>query len=233
MNNTETGSDALLFEYSDGEMRGYCPHCNVYLCVEVDNEEIIEALDRGESVTIVYESCRACKGLIVLIDRKRKELQKEVIYPKHSVWEALPSEVPLVYQREYYQAVGTLRPSPKASASLIRGLLALVLHQHYQINHGNLAREVKDLISRSDIPSYIQDDLDRFRRMGNLAAHPVVDGDTGNLVEVEPWEASWLLGMMWAFLDFSFVQPAKQKERGERLDEKAGLSEKLGKERKK
>ena len=47
-----------------------------------------------------------------------------------------------------------------------------------------------------------------MRNVGNFAAHLLKDTNTGEIVEVEPGEAEWLLDVLEGLFDFYFVQPA-------------------------
>lgn len=56
--------------------------------------------------------------------------------------------------------------------------------------------------------------------MGNFAAHPVKDLNTGELVEVEPGEAEWTFQVLEELLAFYFVELPKSKARRDALNEK-------------
>lgn len=56
--------------------------------------------------------------------------------------------------------------------------------------------------------------------VGNFAAHPIKSTDTGQVVEVEPGEAGWLLDVLERAFDFYFVQPDKARRQREALNEK-------------
>jgi hypothetical protein len=63
--------------------------------------------------------------------------------------------------------------------------------------------------------------LDAVRVAGNFAAHPTKSEHTGDIVEVEPGEAEFLLDVLEGLFDFYIVQPKK----AEQL--RAGLNAKL------
>jgi hypothetical protein len=62
--------------------------------------------------------------------------------------------------------------------------------------------------------------VDAVRNVGNFAAHPLKETQTGAILDVEPGEAEWLLDVLEGLFDFAFVQPAKAREARERLNEK-------------
>ncbi|MCC6569264.1 MAG: DUF4145 domain-containing protein [Anaerolineales bacterium] len=84
----------------------------------------------------------------------------------------------------------------------------------------NLDKEIEEFISLKDLPSYISEAVDAIRNIGNFAAHPIKNTNTGEIVDVEPGEAEWLLEVLIALLDFSFVQPEKLRKRKEELNKK-------------
>ena len=88
------------------------------------------------------------------------------------------------------------------------------------IQKSSLAQEIDEFIQRKDIPSYLTDAVDAVRNIGNFAAHPLKDTNTGEIVEVEPGEAEWLLEVNEALFDFVFVQPKKLAERKNNLNAK-------------
>ncbi len=46
-----------------------------------------------------------------------------------------------------------------------------------------------------------------MRNIGNFAAHPTKSDSSGEIVDVEPGEADWLLETLEGLFDFYFVQP--------------------------
>jgi hypothetical protein len=60
----------------------------------------------------------------------------------------------------------------------------------------------------------------RQRNVGNFAAHPLKDTNTGEIVEVDPGEAEWLLDVNESLFDFVFVQPKRLQAGKIQLNEK-------------
>lgn len=116
--------------------------------------------------------------------------------------------------------------SPKASAALTRRLLQNILREQFNIKEKNLVKEIELFTSKSDIPSYIADAVDAVRQIGNIAAHPSKDLNTGEIVPVEKNEAEWLIEVIEQLFDFVFIQPKKLEKRKQELNLKL---EKLGK----
>jgi hypothetical protein len=62
--------------------------------------------------------------------------------------------------------------------------------------------------------------IDAVRSIGNFAAHPLKDTNTGMIVDVETGEAEWLLDVLDALFDFTFVQPKTIERKKNDLNEK-------------
>lgn len=178
---------------------GQCPHCDNFL-VRVETGEINEEEGPG----------------LALIDVK-----EEIVYPKGAS-RPLDSEVPEPYAGEFREASTIQNMSPKASAALSRRVLQNVLREEFEIKHRSLAQEIDDFIKLKGVPSHLSGAVDAVRNIGNFAAHPSKNSDTGTIVEVEPGEAEWLLDVLDALFDFTFVQPKRLEERKRKLNEKLG-----------
>jgi hypothetical protein len=66
----------------------------------------------------------------------------------------------------------------------------------------------------------LADDLDALRTVGNFAAHPMKSTNTGEVVDVEPGEAEWMLDLLDDVFDQYFVGPAKRARNREQLNQK-------------
>jgi len=127
---------------------------------------------------------------------------------------------------DFEEAIKVISVSPKASAALCRRLLQNILREKYNIKENSLAKEIENFIQLQGIPSYITDAVDAVRQIGNIAAHPTKDKNTGEIVAIEPGEAEWLLEVIETLFDFVFVQPIKLQKRKEDLEKKL---DKIGK----
>lgn len=81
--------------------------------------------------------------------------------------------------------------------------------------------EIDELISLNKLPSFLSDNLQTIRGFGNIAAHGMEDQVSGQILDVEPEEADFLLDILELMFDFYFVQPAKAAKI------RAGLNKKL------
>lgn len=185
-----------------------CPHCENSMFVQAAYKEATPAQE------IEYPD-----GQVELVDPVPACTEVTSIYPSTQKV-TLPSEISSEYQNDYREAKLVLHLSPKASAALSRRLLQRILREKFSIKRSSLAKEIDDFIQLADVPSYIADAVDAVRNIGNLAAHPLKDTNTGEIVDVEPGEAEWLLEVLEVLFDFTFVQPKRLEERKERLNEK-------------
>jgi len=148
----------------------------------------------------------------------RVEFSK-IVYP-HSSYSELPDEVPKEYQSDYQEATTIIDHSPKASAALSRRLLQKVLREELSIKKKDLSLEIDEFIKISGAPSYLIGAIDAIRSVGNFAAHPIKNTNTGEIVEVEEGEAEWLIEVVASLFDFVFVHPQKLQQRRDALNAK-------------
>jgi len=130
----------------------------------------------------------------------------------------LDNSIPEIYRNDFKAACAELAVSPKASAAISRRLLQHILREEYKKR--SLDKKIEEFIHLGHIPSHISEAVDAVRNLGNFAAHPLKDSSTGEIVDVEPGEAEWLLEVMKALFDFTFVQPQKIQERRNKLNQK-------------
>jgi len=212
-----------------------CPHCNVGINLEIDYTDTWIKKDYDQTkmgYDIAYGHCPVCEELIVLLRNGiaksaedfdgtslKEIMQEEVIYPRFITRKVEP-EVPERYQKDFKEACAVLPLSPKASAALSRRILQDILREKFSIKHPSLDQEIKDFIKLKDIPTYLAQAVDAVRNIGNFAAHPLKDTNTGEVIDVEPGEADWLLEVIEALFDFAFVQPIKLEEKKQALNRK-------------
>jgi hypothetical protein len=76
------------------------------------------------------------------------------------------------------------------------------------------------------LPKRIGENLDVIRVIGNYAMHPIKCKSTGQIVDVEPEEASWTLDVLEDLFEHYYVQPKKAEEKLRKLEVKL---ERIGK----
>ena len=143
-----------------------------------------------------------------------------LVEPKVISRAPLPTEVPPRFANDYKEACLTIADSPKASAALSRRCLQNLLKEKAGTTRNNLAGQIDEVICSKQLPSYLSEALDAVRNIGNLAAHPIKNKSTGQIVEVEPGEAEWNLDTLEGLFDFYFVQPQILKRKRAKLNQK-------------
>jgi len=192
-------AENLLFDFVCS-----CPNCSNTVFVQAQ----AQANATFPQPNTTYEELDASSGgKIVSIYPSRKKV-------------TVPAEVPEKYAGDFREAVLVLDLSPTASAALSRRILQNILRDEFGIKHRNLVDEIKAFIAQPGIPSYLTDAVDAIRNIGNLAAHPLKNTNTGEVVAVEPGEAEWLIEVLNSLFDFKFIQPLKLQERRAQLNAK-------------
>jgi len=83
-----------------------------------------------------------------------------------------------------------------------------------------LSKEIDEVLSSKQLPSYLAEGIDAVRHIGNFAAHPTKSTRSGEIVNVEPGEAEWLLDILEGLFNFFFVQPAELQRKRDVLNKK-------------
>jgi len=223
-----------------------CPHCQSYSTMKFDS--IIKRFEANDEYGISFRehkallfdficSCPNCNNTVFvqaqahtnavppntranyeeLDDSSSAEIVS--VYPYGTSF-VVPPEVPEKYAGDFREAALILALSPTASAALSRRVLQNILRDEFGIQNRNLAAEIDAFIAQPGIPSYLSDAVDAIRNIGNLAAHPLKNTNTGEVMPVEPGEAEWLIEVLSSLFDFKFIQPLKLQERKDQLNAK-------------
>jgi hypothetical protein len=88
------------------------------------------------------------------------------------------------------------------------------------VTPSTLYDEIQEVIDSDEAPSWLSENLNTVRVAGNFAAHPIKSTNTGEVVEVEPGEAEFLLEVLDGVFDFYFVQPERARKQREALQKK-------------
>jgi hypothetical protein len=209
-----------------------CPHCNTFSSLGIDAH-----VDRSGNALNIVGTCPSCEKTIFIhanyshksnvshLDAVNPDIQIEdtaddfSIYPSQTIV-TLAEEIPEIYREDFQQAKLIVALSPKASAALSRRILQNILREHYGIKENNLYGEIGKFLEREDLPSHISQVVDAIRNIGNFAAHPTKNKHTGEIVEVDPGEAEWMLEVLEALFDFTFVQPVRLEKKKKKLNKK-------------
>lgn len=212
-----------------------CPSCTSEFHPQPDrikNYWADDDLDSHIAFRFLIQQCPSCYEAIIIREKGtgidalndihvNNIVEAVIVYPLEDKDKlALPAEVPESFSADFYEASTALEYSTKASAALSRRLLQKVFREQLDIKKKDLSVEIDEFIEHSKAPTYLTSALDAVRQIGNFAAHPMKFKNTGEIVDVEPGEAEWLLEVLESLFDFIFVQPAKLKLRRDTLNEK-------------
>jgi len=204
-----------------------CPHCLKHFHESWTYTPIRQDKDGlwGTGNTV----CAACGRIIVTLGEVFQQHpsvgysphgKHTLVYPKGTSRSPIPSEVPPEFVTDYREACLVMPDSEKASAALSRRCLQYLLREKAGIKKGDLANEIQQVLDSKQLPGYLAEDLDAIRNVGNFASHPIKSTHTGEIVDVEPQEAEWLLNLLEGLFDFYFVQPARAKAKRDALNAK-------------
>ena len=143
----------------------------------------------------------------------KKDLHTWYVWPRQFT-RPIPPEVPKELADEFNEAAAVLPISPKASAALSRRCLQNLIQNHLGVTgKRNLSEEIQAVIDSGQLTSGLEKEIDAIRTIGNFAAHPSKDKNTGLIVEVEEGEAEWNLDVLEDLFDHFFVKEVKRRQR--------------------
>lgn len=214
-----------------------CPHCNVE--INPNFSEYPLGKDSVSSASLFKMICPNSKCRKHILKFARGDSYQDLkfstsnynlhsdhikenfyVYPQVASRPNAPIEVDGHIAQDFNEACLVLSLSPKASAALSRRCLQNILREKAGVTHGNLVKEIEQVISDGKTPSYITESIDAIRNIGNFAAHPSKDRASGEIIDVDPGEADWLLDVLEMLFDFYYVQPEVIKKKRADLDAK-------------
>jgi len=211
-----------------------CPHCDIGIhphlnIIGTSTVGLFKDQSNNDCncVQLLSTRCPECNKLILYLyfgtskdhPHTIRETQSLLIYPAFRS-KPVAAEVPQNYASTFIQASAVLPISPMASAALSRRLLQQILREYFKIKKNDLFQEIEEFINMGGVPSVLAEQVDVIRIIGKFAAHPVKYTNTGEIVDVEPDEAGWLLDVLEMLFDFAFVQPARIQAKRTALDQK-------------
>lgn len=182
--------------------------------------------DKDYNWSVEYETCPNCLKYIIslkqliIVQHAWKEKNKLLVYPKGISRAPLSTVVPEIFAKDYKEACLVLADSPKASAALSRRCLQNLLRDVQKVKPQDLSREIQEILDKRILPSHLAEPIDAIRQIGNFAAHPNKSLGTGEIVDVEPGEAEWMLNVLEGLFDFYFVQPDIMQKKKDALNKK-------------
>lgn len=211
-----------------------CPHCSiafhdtwVYWSIRTDDKKTFSSVAEKESNTslsIESTHCPECQKPIFRLTKFRlgplPKQERVIVYPQGVAPRPVPPEVEKQFAGDFEEACRVLPYSQKASAALSRRCLQNLLREKAGVKSSGLVKEIQEAIRINRYPTSIEKSLDAVRNIGNFAAHPIKDQNTGVVIDVKPGEAEWNLDTLEELFDFHFVQPARIKQKRAALNKK-------------
>lgn len=219
-----------------------CPYCNIAFSVYEDSfyEDIYPIpCDDDENNAGGYKIksmfCPECNQYIILLQYGKKMIytvnfmklesidEEILLYPKFPINKSISSHVPKKYSDIYLEASQVNYISPRASATLSRYLLQMILHEELKIKKKTLAEEISEFEKLSNVPSNLSAMLQILRRVANFGAHPKKSTNSNEILEIEQGEADIMLELIEQLFDFQFIKPAQQAEFLKDIQTKYGI----------
>jgi len=200
-----------------------CPHCREGFFEQMVGHGI--GSDEEGSWAMQWVRCPSCNRFTIRLKNVLAGVRADrlfIVHPKTGA-RPVPPEVPAEFADDFTEACLVLADSPKASAALSRRCLQhLLVKQHPDPLEGmyTLDDQIQAVIDGKKLPSRLADAIDAVRVIGNFAAHPIKSKSTGEIVEVEPGEADWLLDTLEGLFDFYFVLTSDLQKKRDALNAK-------------
>lgn len=215
-----------------------CPHCGIGVSIDFEPSYYQIPSEHSENkggFCIETGFCPECNGFIAVVQKGNKlyennnqqwleeTLPKEFMYPKFPSSTILDNSIPEDYQKNFREAEQILPISPKASATLSRYLLQMILHKQLNIKKRNLEEEINAFSDMTNIPSNLVTMLHVLRKVANFGAHPKKSTNSNEIVEVEAGEAEIMLDVIRDTFDFVFVKPKQEEKFLKEVKSKYGI----------
>lgn len=214
-----------------------CPHCGTGIHLWKENCEITTEQEQvGDPiVNLEVGFCPECNQPIIDMDYgflfesfrggeyKYRIARTERIYPVDTCVPTLDEYIPSQYKDNFYEAYRVLSISPKASATLSRYLLQMVLHEELGIKKRNLEEEINELESKDLVSATLVKLLQVFRKVANFGAHPKKSTHTNEIIEIEHGEAEIMLDLLEEMFECIFVKPKQHEAFLKDIKEKYGI----------
>ncbi len=207
-----------------------CPHCLVNF--HDSWRAAMLGVDADGRWGIAVSECPECNRYVVYLGRHNVQanfgvtippqtvIREFLVRPKGMARAPLSKEVPAKFADDYREACLVLADSAKASAALSRRCLQNLIRECAGVKPGDLYNEIQTVLDSAKLPTDLAEALHAVRVVGNFAAHPIKSTNCGEVIDVEPGEAEWLLDTLESLFDFYFVRPAGLKAKRDALNAK-------------
>jgi len=211
----------------DVHSRNRCLHCQTIVRFDVpaNGSHYIQVIADKEQMGVTFVECPNCRRIIVTIEKLQhvqsvgyQPNSEYIVWPLSSGRPPAPDEVPINIAQDYNEASLVLPFSAKASAALSRRCLQAVLRDAAKTAQKDLSNQIDEVLP--SLPTYISDNLDAIRNIGNFAAHEQKSKSTGTIMDIEVGEAEWNLDVLDSLFDFYYVRPKIEEEKRNKLEQK-------------
>ena len=217
-----------------------CPYCATTVHMNW-SETALENIHPEESYlkdgyAIQYGFCPECCNLVIQLQHGMSlgwdengcwidQIDEEQpIYPRYATARKLHEFIPYQYAELFRESEEVNNISPRASATLSRHLLQMLLHEELHIHKRNLEEELKELEGMNNVPSKLVSMLQIMRKIANFGAHPKKSTNSNEIVEVEEGESAIMLDLLEEVFDYIFVKPKQQEDFLKTIQEKYGIA---------
>ena len=217
-----------------------CPYCATTVHMNW-SETALENIHPEESYlkdgyAIQYGFCPECCNLVIQLQHGMSlgwnengcwidQIDEEqLIYPRYATARKLHEFIPHQYAELFRESEEVNNISPRASATLSRYLLQMLLHEELHIHKRNLEEELKELEGMNNVPSKLVSMLQIMRKIANFGAHPKKSTNSNEIVEVEEGESAIMLDLLEEVFDYIFVKPKQQEDFLKTIQEKYGIA---------
>jgi len=209
-----------------------CPHCLENFHADSKHSDLLR--DKVGDWKVSWTVCPVCERVAIFLSLGTNLVGEAsgrvayvpnaveiMVWPKGIARAPLPKEVTDEFNvDDYREACLVLTDSPKASAALSRRCLQHLLREKVGVKPSILSNEIDEVINSKTLPSDLAEAIDAIRIIGNFAAHPTKNTNTGEIVDVEVGEAEWNLDVLENLFDFYFVRPAQLAAKKTALNQK-------------
>lgn len=205
-----------------------CPFCNSTTTINADDfssdrHELSISTKHGTKFLYTHfivcpnPSCKEYSLMLQLFNREWvsriggqvRELEKQIIVIPSFTAKVYPDYIPQVIRNDYYEACQIRELSPKASATLSRRCLQGMIRDFWGISKGRLIDEISELEDKVDLLTWKA--IDAVRKVGNIGAH--MEKDVNVVIDVEPAEASLLIGLIETLMQDWYIARHAREER--------------------
>jgi hypothetical protein len=142
---------------------------------------------------------------------------EEQLFKKVGEWSLIPASaskhfpeyIPQAIREDYKEACLIRDLSPKASATLSRRCLQGIIRDFWGAKLGRLVDEIEQI--KGNVDSITWDAIEAVRKLGNIGAH--MEKDINVIVDVDPDEASLLIGLVETLLREWYVAREERQKR--------------------